>query len=268
MNVFSGFTLLASVEAGGVLLLGLAMGSFYTALASRILRFCYGPDRKSPHRWRRILLERSHCFACHAPLRFMELIPVLSYALQRGRCRRCATPIGKTALFGEGIGGMLALSLRASGASWAEIAFALALSGHLYIAIATDWQWLRLDPENTMFVLLFAAALCLEQNGFKSRIWIERLCVAGGVLALFGLLSMVTRWRGLGVGDALLGACLALAVGLPWILIAVQLAACAAIVYVAVVARDLRAPAPLGAFLSATTILLLPAPMIWRQLGG
>ncbi len=42
---------------------------------------------------RPVVAVRSVCEACGAPLRAIELVPLLSYAIQRGRCRRCTAPI-------------------------------------------------------------------------------------------------------------------------------------------------------------------------------
>ncbi|MBI2278636.1 MAG: prepilin peptidase [Candidatus Brennerbacteria bacterium] len=70
-------------------LFGLAAGSFLNALTLR-----YSPERNffscislglSPDRAGR----RSHCMQCRARLRWYELIPLVSFMLQRGRCRSC-----------------------------------------------------------------------------------------------------------------------------------------------------------------------------------
>src|SRR5262249_37681949 len=37
---------------------------------------------------------RSACPSCHAPLTFLDLFPVLSFAIARGRCRHCGARIG------------------------------------------------------------------------------------------------------------------------------------------------------------------------------
>lgn len=61
--------------------LGLIAGSF---LATALIRW---PKRKG------VLAGRSHCDTCEAPLRARELVPVISWLIQRGRCRRCAARI-------------------------------------------------------------------------------------------------------------------------------------------------------------------------------
>ncbi len=57
-------------------LFGLAFGSFVNAAVDRVPRG-------------RSLNGRSCCDACGRTLRWWELIPVLSYALLRGRCATC-----------------------------------------------------------------------------------------------------------------------------------------------------------------------------------
>lgn len=73
----SSLALRAAIGAG----LGLIAGSFIAAASMR------WPARRS------ILRGRSACDSCAAPLRPFELIPILSWAIQRGRCRRCGARI-------------------------------------------------------------------------------------------------------------------------------------------------------------------------------
>jgi leader peptidase (prepilin peptidase)/N-methyltransferase len=61
--------------------LGAVIGSF---LATLVIRW---PQDRS------VLKGRSHCDGCDAVLGPRDLIPLVSAALSRGRCRRCAAPI-------------------------------------------------------------------------------------------------------------------------------------------------------------------------------
>lgn len=63
------------------LVIGLCLGSFITMLSYRL------PRRLS------IVRPRSYCPSCRTILRPIELIPVLSWMLQRGRCRHCGDTI-------------------------------------------------------------------------------------------------------------------------------------------------------------------------------
>jgi len=67
----------AAIGAG----LGLVAGSFLAAASTR------WPEGRS------VLRGRSACDACGAQLRAWELVPLLSWAIQRGRCRRCGAKI-------------------------------------------------------------------------------------------------------------------------------------------------------------------------------
>lgn len=62
--------------------LGLVMGSAVTALSFRVPRGLS---------WVR---GRSGCTSCHTPLQVRDLVPLLSFALARGRCRHCGARIG------------------------------------------------------------------------------------------------------------------------------------------------------------------------------
>ena len=62
-------------------ILGLLIGSFLNVL---IVRHNTGIS---------IVNRRSHCFSCGKTLSFFELIPVVSFLLQRGKCRNCRSRI-------------------------------------------------------------------------------------------------------------------------------------------------------------------------------
>jgi prepilin signal peptidase PulO-like enzyme (type II secretory pathway) len=64
------------------LLVGLALGSFTTMLAYRV------PRRLS------IVKPPSHCPSCSTPLTPRDLVPVLSWVMEKGKCRHCHKKIG------------------------------------------------------------------------------------------------------------------------------------------------------------------------------
>ncbi len=64
-----------------IFLFGLAIGSFLNVLISRL------PVSES------ILYPSSHCPACKTPLKIVDLIPILSYILNFGKCRYCGERI-------------------------------------------------------------------------------------------------------------------------------------------------------------------------------
>jgi prepilin signal peptidase PulO-like enzyme (type II secretory pathway) len=64
------------------LLVGLALGSFVTMLSYR------APRNIS------IVSPPSHCPHCHTPLTLRDLMPVLSWLIERGKCRHCGERVG------------------------------------------------------------------------------------------------------------------------------------------------------------------------------
>ncbi len=62
-------------------ILGAAVGSFLNVCIDRL------PRRQS------LLHPPSHCDSCRVPLRWTELLPIISFLALRGRCRSCHVSI-------------------------------------------------------------------------------------------------------------------------------------------------------------------------------
>ncbi|MCP3729587.1 prepilin peptidase [Sphingomonas sp. MG17] len=170
-------------------ILGLVFGSFTATLALR------WPEGRSA------LQGRSACDSCNKALRAHELVPLLSYALQRGRCRACGGSIHPghpgTEIAGLVIG--VAAGLVAPG--WEGVAGAI--FGWLLLALAA------LDLAAFWLPNALTAALALAgliDGFFFPPTWIDR--IAGGVIGycLLALARFTYRYirgrEGLGGGDA------------------------------------------------------------------
>jgi leader peptidase (prepilin peptidase)/N-methyltransferase len=108
--------------AAFLLPLGMALGSFMELATDRI------PRGES------ILWPPSHCTTCHHRLTVDELIPVISYLAQHGRCLACDTPIGSGVPLREALSG-LALALPWLTVGCAHPVAALSTGGLLLLAI-------------------------------------------------------------------------------------------------------------------------------------
>ena len=75
--------------------IGLFFGSFYNCLANRI------PKNES------IISPGSHCENCNHRLTWYELIPVFSYLIQGGKCRKCRIKLSKEYIITEIVTGLL-----------------------------------------------------------------------------------------------------------------------------------------------------------------
>lgn len=80
--------------AAFLLPLGMALGSFFELFLDRV------PRGES------ILWPPSHCRACGHRLTVDELVPLISYLAQHGRCRACDTPIGRGVPVREALSGL------------------------------------------------------------------------------------------------------------------------------------------------------------------
>lgn len=179
------------------IVLGLIMGSFLSMLIPRLHH-----DEKG------ILLGRSHCPQCKKTLRAAELIPLLSYLIQRGKCKHCR----KTIPF------------------WYPL---------IELSTALSFLWMAFRFENPleiglwsllMWVFLYIFFYDLRYKEIHDIIMIPGILMAfafsfilgdpissliGGAIGLgfFGLQFVASRGKWLGSGDLLIGSYLGLVLG-------------------------------------------------------
>jgi leader peptidase (prepilin peptidase)/N-methyltransferase len=175
-------------------MVGFVMGSAVTALSFRIPRSLS---------W---IQGRSACPSCHAPLQVLDLIPVLSFALARGRCRHCGAPIGWRYPLTEVVCGAWTLLVYRQLGLTAALPL-LALWGYLLVALF----WIDLDFQLLPDVLtlpgtLLAAAAALTVPG-GARAALLGILVGSGALWLVAWIYLrVRKIEGMGGGDIKLAA--------------------------------------------------------------
>lgn len=164
--------------------------------------------------------DRSRCLHCHHVLRWYELIPVVSWLAQRGKCRQCRKPIGYFELLIEL--GMIAFFV-VSYAFWPfsldtalEITrFVLWLAAGVVMAMlfSYDAKWYLL-PDKLTVVLAGIGVATVTIATVQSVNPIETILSALGATAflcgLYLALYIVSRGKWVGLGDAKLGLGLAL----------------------------------------------------------
>jgi leader peptidase (prepilin peptidase)/N-methyltransferase len=182
-----------AVIAAAIFLLGLVIGSFLNVCILRI------PREES------VVLPPSHCPACKAPIKPYDNIPVLSWLLLRGRCRKCGARISPQYPLVELLTGLLFLGC---------------------------YLWFGLSIEFVKWSVFAALLVVLTITDIRERILPDKVNFLGLGLGLgFSLITAPTDgtalWfsrrmfdfpppvRALSLADAVLGA--AAASGLLWL---------------------------------------------------
>lgn len=221
----------------GAILLGLVVGSFLNVVVHRV------PAGES------VVWPASRCPGCEKPILRRDNVPVISYALLRGRCRHCAKPIPSRYPLVEGLTGALfgAAALRFEGAG--ELALALTLVCVLVALAVTDLEH-RLLP-NAIVGPASLAGLLLALWGAPAAWWTYPL--AGLAVAGF-LFALATFYPGgMGMGDVKMGGMLGLFLG-PYAAMAVFIGAVSGTVaYVTLVAAgrlERGSALPFGTFMA------------------
>ena len=225
--------------------IGLALGSFATVLASR---WPVGESLVSP---------RSHCTSCSRTLTPLELVPVVSWLAQRGRCRGCGGRVHwRDPAIELASGALAAGAILTFGPTWEGLAAAL-LGVALVPVTVIDLEH-RLIPSIVVFP---AAARYTHQRSRSARIAAPRpRAAAAGAFAFFEVLRIVHP-GGMGDGDGnlalLLGAVLGASI-VPALFIAFALGALLGVAFLARFgARARKMAVPFGPFLATGALVAL-----------
>jgi leader peptidase (prepilin peptidase)/N-methyltransferase len=162
---------------------GLALGSFLGVVAARV------PLRRS------IVRPGSACMSCETPIHWYDNVPVLSYAVLRGRCRKCGTRIPPRDLAIELTTALLLVAcVLAFGLTLRTAAAAIAC-GTFVVVTATDIER-RIVP-NRVVLPAALAVLVLDTVWHPSPVW----AVGAFGLAGFLFVAAVAYPGGMGMGD-------------------------------------------------------------------
>ncbi len=200
---------------------GAAFGSFIGVIA----------DRYQPENFlfsKKVLGGRSHCDACGATLRWFELVPILSFFAQRGRCRSCGAKLSFKHPVVEVLSGLIFVFVPLCLAGqFQTLHSAFYILAPLWILVflvllVVALVDLRLsiipDEANVLLGIIGVLVVFLSRPdfgptsgsflgpyallfGWRSNIWTNHLLAAafGGIF--FALIILITRGRGMGMGD-------------------------------------------------------------------
>ena len=159
--------------------------------------------------------DRSGCPNCDKQLEWFELIPILSFLIQGGKCLGCGEPIRKMYPIIEMVTGIsFALSYWRFGLT-IEILFALFVVALAVIVIVTDHTYTLIPNKILLFFLpiFIIARIVVPLNPWWSPF------VGGAVGFLLLLLIIIISKGGMGAGDMKYFGVLGLFFGFPFILL-------------------------------------------------
>ncbi len=202
-----------------------------------------------------IVVERSHCPHCKRQLSWHENIPVLSWVIQRGRCRGCGTHISLQYPLVELLTMLLFVAcVWRFGFGWQGFG-AIVLTCFLIALAGIDLRT-RLLPDQLTLPLLWLGLIASVENlymGPKAAL----LGAMAGYLSLWSVywvFKQLTGKEGMGHGDfkllAALGAWVGLQGILPTVLLSSLVGAIIGSIWLAAKGRDRATPIPFGPYLA------------------
>jgi leader peptidase (prepilin peptidase)/N-methyltransferase len=228
--------------------LGALGGSFLNVVAYRL------PRHES------LVTPASHCPGCGTPVKPYDNIPILSWLLLRGHCRKCSAPISVRYPLVEALTAVLCVGAVLAHSSAAQIALSVALILIVIPAALIDLEYRIIPNKITALgaVVAIGIGLALDPAGEPERL------IAGLAAGGFLLLAALAYPGGMGMGDVKLAGVMGLFLGravAPAILIALV----AGVLYGALVVsrkgtREGRKTAvPFGPFLAFGAVIAVYA---------
>lgn len=228
-----------------VFVIGIFYGSFLNFISDNIGNL------------KRILVGRSRCDSCLQTLRFLDLIPLFSYSLNKGKCSICKNQVSWHYPFSEFVTGIFLVGILhyifKNNLSLVEFIFLLVNFSVLLVIFFYDLKHLeipfRLVVFGAMFSLIFRSlvlgSLNIENLFTEVLTWL-------GIFIFFYLIIFLSR-GGMGGGDLKLAVYLGIFLGFPTVLYALYysfiLGGIFAFFLLLLQKKGLKAKIPFGPFL-------------------
>ena len=181
-----------------VFVFGLSVGSFLCVCIDRL------PNDRS------IVNPPSHCEACGHKLGFLDLIPVVSYLVLRGRCRYCKAKIPANVIMVELFTALLFTLFWYYYGISRELAFALIYGGFFVVIFFIDLKHYLVLNKVVYPAIVIALIVAASTQFHDIKIPLLGGLVGSGLLFMVAVISR----GGMGMGDVKLALFIGIIVGL------------------------------------------------------
>ena len=229
-------------------ILGIIFGSFYNVVGYRV------PKGES------LLYPSSHCTKCNHKLGALELIPILSFIIQKGKCKNCKAKISWFyPIFEFSSGILFALSYIVFGFSL-ECLLSIVFISMLLIIIISDYQTMIIPDEVLIVFSMMIITIKYFIVGIEG-VGISLLHALGSfafmfLLKLFG--DFLFKKESMGGGDIKLLGVYGLMFGFPMSIVSVFLAAILGLpISLIMIKKSDSHEIPFGPFLAVAAILIV-----------
>ncbi|MCR5699957.1 MAG: prepilin peptidase [Candidatus Saccharibacteria bacterium] len=205
-------------------IIGSCFGSFLCCQARRL-------RLKSTKKGSKKLGSRSVCLHCYYQLKWYDNIPIISWLLLRGKCRKCHQKIGVAEIISELSAGIAFLAFGAQFVfatavplDWLAFVFILLLSLVLIFLAIYDGLYGELPTLYLIVAIILAVLVSAikqiilsQTTGFTPESIYQPLLAVLILGGLYFALYFISKGKWVGDGDWLLGIAIGLALGSPWL---------------------------------------------------
>jgi leader peptidase (prepilin peptidase)/N-methyltransferase len=204
-----------------------------------------------------ILTGRSECMHCKHELQWYELVPVLSFVLQLGRCRSCKKkldwqyPIGELAVAGLAVFSIWYGYIDRN--SWLLTFGVFSSLAVFFVISASDFRTMEVRPEYAIIAAIVGGSSQIVTGNLT---WLEVLY--GLLLGSAAIVFFAYGWKaltgklGMGEGDIWI---------IPALFLAIGIGAIVGVIFAAVAKKGLAIEMPFGPYLALGGLLAL----VWGQ---
>lgn len=230
------------------LLLGMILGSFYNVVGWRL------PKGES------IIYPPSHCPNCNHQLQILDLIPVFSFILQRGKCRYCKNKIAWYYPVFEFLCGIVFMLCYLVFGITPELLKALTFVSMLIIIMVSDFNYMIIPDE----VLLFFGCLLALEIGIIDGYKVLISSLINGLIAFVAMYLLKTlgdfmfKKESMGGGDIKLMFIFGLVLGAPLAIISIFIGSLVGLpISLILLSKNSEHIVPFGPYLSIGAIIIL-----------